>query len=70
MEYGGVEALSHILVHNWDRDEIVEPVLCALTHLTRGHAHDHAARSLIPQVSGFLAKKSANFYSFLASKVA
>ena len=51
MEYGGVEALSHILVHNWDRDEIVEPVLCALTHLTRGHTHDHAARSLIPQVS-------------------
>jgi len=57
---GGVQALVQTVRNAGDRDEITEPAICALRHLTNGHPEAEIAQDAIrihgglPDVSKFL----------------
>lgn len=42
--YGGVEGLVQIILQAVERDDITEPAICALRHLTSRHEHAHTAQ--------------------------
>ena len=55
--YGGVEGLVQIILQAVERDDITEPAICALRHLTSRHEHAHTAqedvRHAIPTLGKF-----------------
>lgn len=53
----GTEALVHTLINAiaGDREEIVDPAVCALRHLTSRHAHAEMARNAIRTHNGIAA---------------
>lgn len=45
--YGGVEALVRTIVNAGDREEITEPAVCALRHLTSRHSEAEMAQNTV-----------------------
>lgn len=51
-QVGGVEALVRTIINAGDREEITEPAVCALRHLTSRHLESDAAQNLVRQNYG------------------
>jgi catenin beta 1 len=51
-QVGGVEALVRTIINAGDREEITEPAVCALRHLTSRHPESDAAQNLVRQNYG------------------
>lgn len=51
-QVGGVEALVRTITNAGDREEITEPAVCALRHLTSRHQESDAAQNLVRQNYG------------------
>ena len=54
----GTEALVHTLINAGDREEITDPVVCALRHLTSRHVHADMAQNAIRTHNGITALAS------------
>ncbi|XP_017778123.1 PREDICTED: armadillo segment polarity protein-like [Nicrophorus vespilloides] len=46
-QVGGVDALVHIIAQAGNREEIIEPAVCALRHLTSRHAESDMAQNAV-----------------------
>lgn len=46
-QIGGVDALVNTLLQAAERDDITEPTICALRHLTSRHAEAHTAQNMV-----------------------
>ena len=51
----GTEALVHALINAGDREEITDPAVCALRHLTSRHPQAEKARNAIRTHNGITA---------------
>ncbi|KAI9561894.1 putative transcription coactivator armadillo [Daphnia sinensis] len=52
-QVGGIEALVRTIIHAGDREEITEPAICALRHMTSRHAEAEMAQNAV-RLSGGL----------------
>ena len=52
-QVGGVDALVHTIIKAGDREEITEPAVCALRHLTLGHVESEMAQGALRWNCGF-----------------
>ena len=43
----GTEALVHVLINGGDQERIIDPVVCALRHLTSRHVNAEMARNAV-----------------------
>ncbi|OAF70822.1 Armadillo segment polarity protein [Intoshia linei] len=50
--YGGIEGLVKTIKNAGDQEEIVEPAICALRHLTARHQHAEVAKNEVKQHGG------------------
>lgn len=51
----GTEALVHALINAGDREEITDPAVCALRHLTSRHVHAEMAQNAVRSHNGITA---------------
>ncbi|XP_022244021.1 catenin beta-like isoform X1 [Limulus polyphemus] len=51
-QIGGIEALVRVIFHAGDREEITEPVVCTLRHLTNRHPEAEIAQNTVGQING------------------
>ena len=51
----GTEALVRALINAGDREEIIDPAVCALRHLTSRHPQAEKARNAVTTHSGIIA---------------
>jgi len=51
----GTEALVDALINAGDREEITDPAVCALRHLTSRHVHAEIAQNAVRQRGGVTA---------------
>ena len=52
VQFHGVTALVHSIVHAQGREEILEPAICALRHITCRHSHAGEAQEAVRHVGG------------------
>lgn len=52
-QVGGIEALVRTIIHAGDREEITEPAICALRHMTSRHTEAEMAQNAV-RLSGGL----------------
>jgi hypothetical protein len=67
VQYNGVQALIATINDNHDREEILEPAICALRHLTCRHSHASEAQDIVRNVDGLptvVNILNANVYSW------
>ena len=63
----GVPALIHSIVQGQGKEEILEPAICALRHITCRHSHASEAQDAVRQASGLpmiVELLNANLYSW------
>ena len=51
----GTEALVHALINAGDQEEIIDPVVCTLCHLTNHHVHAKMAQNAVRIHNGITA---------------
>ena len=51
----GTEALVHALINAGDQEEIIDPAVCALRHLTSRHSQAEKARNTVRTHNGITA---------------
>ncbi|CAF1250352.1 unnamed protein product [Adineta steineri] len=54
VQSNGVHALINTIIHGHDKEEIIEPAICALRHVTCRHSHANEAQNAIRNIRGFL----------------
>ena len=54
VQYNGVHALVNTIVQCHDQEEIVEPTICALRHITCRHSHASEAQDAVRNVNGLV----------------
>ena len=54
----GTEALVHALINAGDQEEIIDPAVCALRHLTSRHSRAEEARKIVRTHNGITALAS------------
>ena len=67
VQSNGVPALIHSLVQGQGKEEILEPAICALRHITCRHSHASEAQDAVRQASGLpliVDLLNANLYSW------
>lgn len=52
VQFKGVAALVHSIVHAQGKEEILEPAICALRHVTCRHSHASEAQDAVRNVNG------------------
>ena len=67
VQYNGVPALIHTAIQGEGKEEILEPAICALRHITCRHSHASEAQDAVRQANGLpsiVDLLNANVYSW------
>jgi hypothetical protein len=54
VQHDGVHALVNTVIQGHDKEEILEPAICALRHVTSRHSHAGDAQDAVRNVNGLL----------------
>jgi len=54
VQLNGVHALINTIVQVHDKEEVLEPAICALRHITSRHSHANEAQDAVRNVNGLL----------------
>jgi len=54
VQSNGIPALINTIIHSQNKEEILEPSICALRHLTCRHSYAHEAQDIVRNVNGLL----------------
>lgn len=68
VQVGGVDALVRTIVNAGDREEITEPAVCALRHLTSRHVESEMAQNAVRLNYGLQVCKILILYPLLLLK--
>ncbi len=54
VQSNGVQALVNTIIQGHDKEEVIEPAICALRHVTCRHSHANEAQNAVRNVNGLL----------------